>query len=72
MNYGEMYQAGGEARGRYQALARWLAELPAEQLLEKRRGADLLLHRVGIMFAVYGDDKGVEQLAPFESREREA
>ncbi|HKA45148.1 MAG TPA: circularly permuted type 2 ATP-grasp protein [Burkholderiales bacterium] len=67
MSYDEMYQGGGEVRQHYQALARWLTELPPEQLLEKRREADLLFHRVGITFAVYGDEDGVERLIPFDT-----
>src|SRR5262245_3018426 len=67
MSYDEMYQGGGEVRQHYQALARWLSELPLEQLLEKRREADLLFHRVGITFAVYGDEDGVERLIPFDT-----
>jgi uncharacterized circularly permuted ATP-grasp superfamily protein len=73
MNYDERYPdgTGGEARGHYQSLARWTTKLHLEQLLEKRRESDLLFHRVGITFAIYGEN-GVEQLIPFEGREREA
>src|SRR5262245_1944553 len=69
MHYDEMYldRAGGETRDHYQVLARWLAEIPAEQLREKRREADLLFHRVGITFAVYGDEDGAERLIPFDT-----
>src|SRR5262245_22076827 len=68
MHYDEMYlQAGGAAREHYQALAGWLAALPPGQLQEKRREADLLFHRVGITFAVYGDEDGAERLIPFDN-----
>jgi uncharacterized circularly permuted ATP-grasp superfamily protein len=69
MSYDEMYLElpGGETRGHYQELARWLAEMPAEQLRDKRREADLLFHRVGITFAVYGDENGSERLIPFDT-----
>src|SRR6266853_1366663 len=33
---------------------------------EKRADADLIFHRVGITFAVYGDDQGTERLIPFD------
>src|SRR6185295_702559 len=65
--FDEMYDAGGTARGHYAALARWLEDLPTERLQEKRREADLLFHRVGITFAVYGDENGTERLIPFDT-----
>ena len=63
-HYDEMRTAAGEVRAHFRALADWLAETPAERVAEKRREADLLFHRVGITFAVYGDDAGAEQLHP--------
>jgi uncharacterized circularly permuted ATP-grasp superfamily protein len=62
-----MHAARGDVREHYQALAHWLAETPAERLTEKRREADLLFHRVGITFAVYGDEQGAERLIPFDT-----
>ena len=41
--------------------------MPPERLDEKRREADLLFHRVGITFAVYGDEEGTERLIPFDT-----
>ena len=67
VHYDEMYAAAGEARAHYRALADWLAETPPERVLEKRREADLLFHRVGITFAVYGDAQGAERLIPFDT-----
>ena len=65
--YDEMYQAGGGARAHYAALAQWLESMPPEVVEEKRREADLLFHRVGITFAVYGDEQGAERLIPFDT-----
>ncbi|MGZ5090549.1 MAG: circularly permuted type 2 ATP-grasp protein [Burkholderiales bacterium] len=65
--YDEMYLAKSEARGHYSALAGWLASMPPEAFEEKRREADLLFHRVGITFAVYGDEQGAERLIPFDT-----
>jgi uncharacterized circularly permuted ATP-grasp superfamily protein len=65
--YDEMYGREGEARGHYAALAQWLQSMPPELVEEKRREADLLFHRVGITFAVYGDDQGAERLIPFDT-----
>src|SRR5262245_23100180 len=65
--YDEMYDGGGGTRAHYEALSHWLADLPPERLAEKRREADLLFHRVGITFAVYGDEDGTERLIPFDT-----
>ena len=65
--YDEMYHAEGEARSHYAALAQWLEAMPPELVEEKRREADLLFHRVGITFAVYGDEQGAERLIPFDT-----
>src|ERR1700716_3553585 len=66
-HYDEMRAANGEVRAHFRALADWLAETPADRVAEKRREADLLFHRVGITFAVYGDDAGAERLIPFDT-----
>src|ERR687898_2048801 len=66
-HYDEMRAADGAVRAHFRALADWLAETPAERVAEKRREADLLFHRVGITFAVYGDDAGAERLIPFDT-----
>jgi uncharacterized circularly permuted ATP-grasp superfamily protein len=65
--YDEMYQAEGEARTHYAQLGQWLQSMPPEVVEEKRREADLLFHRVGITFAVYGDEQGAERLIPFDT-----
>jgi uncharacterized circularly permuted ATP-grasp superfamily protein len=61
-----MRDPGGNVRAHFQSLADWLAETPAARVAEKRREADLLFHRVGITFAVYGDKQGDERLIPFD------
>ncbi|MDA7087961.1 circularly permuted type 2 ATP-grasp protein [Pseudomonas sp. SA3-5] len=65
--YDEMYLANGECRAHYQAFARWLAETPKELLAQRRREADLLFHRAGITFTLYGDEQGTERLIPFDT-----
>jgi uncharacterized circularly permuted ATP-grasp superfamily protein len=35
-------------------------------LRRKREEADIAFHRVGITFAVYGEDSGKERLIPFD------
>ena len=70
-HYDEMRTAEGEVRAHFRALADWLAQTPAERVAEKRREADLLFHRVGITFAVYGEahgaSQGAERLIPFDT-----
>ena len=64
--YDEMYDASGAVRPHYQAFARWLADTPDELLAQRRREADLLFHRAGITFTLYGDAQGTERLIPFD------
>ena len=65
--YDEMYDANGNCRAHYQAFSRWLAAVPDEQLEQRRREADLLFHRAGITFTLYGDKQGTERLIPFDT-----
>src|SRR5215210_5984968 len=66
-HYDEMRGEDGAVRPHFRSLAAWLADTPAERVAEKRREADLLFHRVGITFAVYGDAEGAERLIPFDT-----
>jgi uncharacterized circularly permuted ATP-grasp superfamily protein len=64
--YDEMHAGGGEVREHYKTFASWLARTPEERLARKRAEADTLFHRVGITFAVYGEEAGTERLIPFD------
>ncbi|MBK8760850.1 MAG: circularly permuted type 2 ATP-grasp protein [Sulfuritalea sp.] len=64
--FDEMHAADGSVRDNYQAYAEWLRAMPAEVTARKREEADLLFHRIGITFAVYGEDAGTERLIPFD------
>jgi uncharacterized circularly permuted ATP-grasp superfamily protein len=64
--YDEMYAADGSVRPHYRVFASWLAETPAEHVARKRAEADTLFHRVGITFAVHGEEAGTERLIPFD------
>jgi len=69
-HYDEMHLPGSGDRGvrdHYKHLVEWLAAMPPERVAEKRREADPLFHRVGITFAVYGDEAGAERLIPFDT-----
>ena len=65
--FDEMRAADGKVGPHFARIAEWLAETPAKRVAEKRREADLLFHRVGITFAVYGDEAGAERLIPFDT-----
>jgi uncharacterized circularly permuted ATP-grasp superfamily protein len=64
--YNEMYAADGKVRPHYAELAAWLKRTPLERIDLKRSEADMLFHRVGITFAVYGEEAGKERLIPFD------
>ena len=65
--FNEMYAEGaGNVRAHYGEFENWLAEQPAETVARKRVEADLIFRRVGITFAVYGNNAGTERLIPFD------
>ena len=61
-----MNDANGDCRAHYQDFSRWLANTPPELLAQRRREADLLFHRAGITFTLYGDEQDTERLIPFD------
>jgi len=64
--YDEMHTADGSVREHYRTFASWLAKTPPSHVSRKRAEADTLFHRVGITFAVYGEEAGTERLIPFD------
>jgi uncharacterized circularly permuted ATP-grasp superfamily protein len=64
--YDEMLDTAGQPRRHCRQYYEWLREQPPEQLARKRTEADALFHRVGITFAVYGENEGTERLIPFD------
>jgi len=64
--YSEMHDANGAPRPHYAAYAEWLAAQPHAHMMQKQKEADLLYARLGITFAVYGDESGVERSIPFD------
>ncbi|MGH8809713.1 MAG: circularly permuted type 2 ATP-grasp protein, partial [Noviherbaspirillum sp.] len=65
--FDEMYTNDAHAvRGHYGEFEAWLSEQPPEAIERKRAEADLIFRRVGITFAVYGNDAGTERLIPFD------
>src|SRR5829696_1835890 len=53
-------------RAAYSDLSRWLEETPREILDARRSQAELFFRRIGITFAVYGDNETTERLIPFD------
>ena len=65
--FNEMFADGAnEVREHYREFQNWLSQQPAAVIARKQAEADLLFRRVGITFAVYGNDAGTERLIPFD------
>jgi uncharacterized circularly permuted ATP-grasp superfamily protein len=56
----------GLVRPHYQGFSDWLKGTSADKIARKREEAERAFHRVGITFAVYGEDSGTERLIPFD------
>jgi hypothetical protein len=61
-----MLTADKARRKHYQRYGEWLDTQSADVISRRRAEADSLFHRVGITFAVYGEDEGTERLIPFD------
>ena len=57
---------GDACRAAYVNLKRWLDETPPEIFDARRSQAELFFRRIGITFAVYGDNESTERLIPFD------
>src|SRR5262249_58295783 len=66
IHYDEMRGLTGEVQPHYRPFVEWIEKLPPEYLVQKRQEADVLFQRVGITFAVYGEEAGTERLIPFD------
>ncbi|OYV36875.1 MAG: hypothetical protein B7Z83_05550 [Thiomonas sp. 20-64-5] len=64
--YDEMTPEVGGVRPHYAQYAHWLAHQQPDTIRAKREEAELIFRRVGITFAVVGDDAGTERLIPFD------
>ena len=65
-DFDEMHAADGAVRPHYAGYDQWLGAQPPLAMQAKREEAELIFRRVGITFAVYGDDAGTERLIPFD------
>lgn len=65
-SYDEMIGRDGSLSKAYALYGKWLNAQPPETLEQRNRQADILFRRMGITFAVYGEQTGVERLIPFD------
>jgi uncharacterized circularly permuted ATP-grasp superfamily protein len=64
--FDEMYSDASTVRPHYREFGDWLGQQSAQVIEQKRAEAELIFRRVGITFAVYGDNAGKERLIPFD------
>ncbi|MEO7762573.1 MAG: circularly permuted type 2 ATP-grasp protein [Casimicrobiaceae bacterium] len=64
--YDEMRMADGSIRDHYRFFTDWLDRTGEDRIKQKRGEAERAFHRLGITFAVYGEDSGTERLIPFD------
>ena len=64
--YDEMHLPDGSVSGHYATYDNWLQATSSERIAQKRNEAEVAFHRVGITFAVYGEEAGNERTIPFD------
>lgn len=64
--FDEMYAADGKVFPHYAIFSQWLQKQSSTQMSFKREEAELIFRRIGITFAIFGDDKGTERTIPFD------
>ena len=66
-HYDEMLARAQVIRPPYREFASWLHQSPLDWLRNKQLESDTLFRKIGITFAVYGDESGAERLIPFDT-----
>jgi uncharacterized circularly permuted ATP-grasp superfamily protein len=64
--FDEMLGHDRQLRHAYATYSKWLDSAPKDRLVRKHQQADLMFRRLGITFAVYGEEEGTERLIPFD------
>src|SRR5688572_1614788 len=64
--YDEMFVAPGQPRPHYAPVAEMLVSLGVGAFQRRRQMADVSFRNQGITFTVYGDQRGVEKIFPFD------
>jgi len=54
------------ARPGFEALAKWLADIPPGELDRRQQAAETAFRSLGITFAVYGQEEAAERIIPFD------
>lgn len=64
--FDEMRGDGTALRPIYADVARWFDSVPPDMIANRRAEAEAFFRRIGITFAVYGDEQGTERIIPFD------
>jgi uncharacterized circularly permuted ATP-grasp superfamily protein len=64
--FDEMRGDGETLRPIYTDVARWFDSVPPDMIANRRAEAEAFFRRIGITFAVYGDEQGTERIIPFD------
>ncbi len=64
--FDEMTAGDGAPRDLYRRLSQWVGSVPPEVLRSRHAQAEFLFRRIGITFAVYGEEEASERLIPFD------
>ena len=64
--FDEMRGQGEGIRPVYQEISDWFAAAPRDLIASRRAEAEAFFRRIGITFAVYGDEQGAERIIPFD------
>jgi uncharacterized circularly permuted ATP-grasp superfamily protein len=62
----EMFSEPGKARDATQALFQIVENLPPDEIRSRQQAAERAFLHLGITFNVYGDEKGMEKIFPFD------
>lgn len=64
--FDEMNGLGEGVRPVYREIAEWFEQAPRDLIASRRAEAEAFFRRIGITFAVYGDEQGAERIIPFD------
>jgi uncharacterized circularly permuted ATP-grasp superfamily protein len=66
--FDEIWGHGGPTtpRPEFNALSRWVADTPRDELHRRQQSAEAAFRQLGITFAVYGDNDAAERIIPFD------
>ncbi|MCA3666683.1 MAG: circularly permuted type 2 ATP-grasp protein, partial [Methylobacterium sp.] len=64
--FDEMRGSGDGIRPVYREIAEWFEQAPRDLIASRRAEAEAFFRRIGITFAVYGDEQGAERIIPFD------